>query len=84
MSVNYAAYIFNHMSNEKCIVPIDVFTGTQAPRHKLFDIHTWGCPVCVLDPTLQEGKKIPRRQLDHEKEYLLVLVIIILVIYRLC
>ena len=55
MAVNYSCYIFNDMPNKLGIAPIDVFTGMQAPRHKLFDIHTWGCPVYVLDPKIQVG-----------------------------
>ena len=62
MAVNYACYIFNYMSNEKGIAPIDFFTGMQAPRYKLFDIHIWRCPVYVLYPKLQEGNKLPRWQ----------------------
>ena len=62
MAINHACYISNHMPNTKGIAPIDLFTGTQAPRHKLFDIHTRGCPVYVLDPKLQKGKKLPRWQ----------------------
>ena len=40
MVVDYACCIFNHVRNKKGIVPIDVFTGTQVPRHKFLDIHT--------------------------------------------
>ena len=57
MAVDYATYIHNHLPNDHGIAPADLFTGTQIPRHKLKDIHVWGCPVYVLDPTLQQGKK---------------------------
>ena len=60
MAVDYATYIHNHLPNDHGIAPADLFTGTQIPRHKLKDIHVWGCPVYVLDPTLQQGKKLPR------------------------
>ena len=62
MATTYAAYIYNHMPNEHGIAPADLFSGSQFPRHKLKDIHTWGCPVYVLDPTLQQGKKLPKWQ----------------------
>ena len=62
MAVNYAAYIYNHMPNDQGIAPADLFTGVQVPRHKLKDIHVWGCPAYVLDLTLQQGKKLPRWQ----------------------
>jgi hypothetical protein len=62
MATNYATYIYNHMPNSEGIAPIDLFAGTQFPRHKLKDIHVFGCPVYVLDPTLQSGKKLPKWQ----------------------
>ena len=52
--------IHNHLPNDHDIAPADLFTGTQISRHKLKDIHVWGCPVYILDPTLQQGKKLPR------------------------
>ena len=60
MAVSYATYIYNHLPNANGIAPADLFTGTQIPRHKLRSFHVWGCPVYVLDPTLQQGKKLPR------------------------
>jgi len=62
MTTTYAAYIYNHFPDAHGIAPADLFSGTQFPRHKLKDIHTWGCPVYVLDPTLQRGKKLPKWQ----------------------
>ena len=46
-----------------------IFTEIQAPRHKLFDIHTWGCPVYALDPKLQEGNKLQRWQPRSRKGF---------------
>jgi hypothetical protein len=62
MAVDYACYVYNHMPNDKGIAPADLFTGSMIPRHKLKDIHVFGCPVYVLDPKLQQGKKLPRWQ----------------------
>ena len=42
---------------KKGLAPCDLFFSTHSPRHKLRDLHVWGCPVYVLDPTLQQGKK---------------------------
>lgn len=60
MAVNYATYIYNNLLQANGVCPADLFMGTTIPRHKLKDIHTWGCPVYVLDPKLQQGKKLPR------------------------
>jgi hypothetical protein len=60
MAVSYAAYIYNNTPNAQNLCPADLYTGSMIPRHRLRDLHTWGCPVYVLDPTLQQGKKLPR------------------------
>ena len=60
MAVEHAAYIYNNLPNTNGIAPADLFTGVQVPRHKLRDMHVWGAPVYVLDPCLQQGKKLPR------------------------
>ena len=41
MVVSYNTYVFNHLSNNKIIVPIDLFFGSHFPRHRLLDIHLW-------------------------------------------
>ena len=57
MAVAYATYQYNHLPNAQGLCPADLFTGSTVPRHRLRDIHVWGCPVYVLDPDLQAGKK---------------------------
>ena len=60
MAVQYATYVYNTLPRANKISPSDLFFGTSIPRHKLQNIHVWGCPVYVLNPTLQSGNKIPR------------------------
>ena len=62
MAVQYAAYLYNHLPNAQGLCPADLFTGSTVPRHRLKDIHVWGCPIYVLDPHLQAGQKLPRWQ----------------------
>jgi hypothetical protein len=62
MAVQYATYLYNHLPNAQGLCPADLFTGSTIPRHRLKDIHVWGCPVYVLDPQLQAGQKLPRWQ----------------------
>ncbi len=62
MAVTYATHLYNHLPNAQGLCPADVFTGSTVPRHRLKDIHVWGCPVYVLDPHLQAGQKLPRWQ----------------------
>ena len=61
LAMEYAAYIYNHTPKmESGVAPIDIFTRTTVPRQRLKDLHVWGCPTYVLEPKLQDGKKIPR------------------------
>jgi hypothetical protein len=61
MAVDYAVYLHNHLPTVSTgLAPIDVFTGSKWPMHKCNDLHVWGSPTYVLDPTLQDGKKLPR------------------------
>ena len=60
LAVTYATYLYNHLPTSKGIAPADLFTGQQVRCHQLLNCHTWGCPVNVLDPTLANGKKLPR------------------------
>ena len=60
MAVKYASYLYNTLPRSNGISPGDFFFGARIPRHKLRNLHVWGCPVYVLNPSLQAGKKIPR------------------------
>lgn len=60
MAVQYAAHVYNSLPRANNISPSDIFFGTRVPSHKLQNIHVWGCPVYVLNPSLQAGQKIPR------------------------
>jgi hypothetical protein len=60
MAVTYATHLYNHLPNAQGLCPADLFTGSTVPRHRLKDIHVWGCPIYILDPQLQAGQKLPR------------------------
>ena len=62
MTSSYSAYIYNEMPNNYGIAPADLFSGSYFPRHKLKDIHTWEYPLYIVDPTLQQVRKIPKWQ----------------------
>jgi hypothetical protein len=43
------------------LAPMEVFTSTKFQNYKHLEwCHIWGSPVCVLDPALRDGKKIPK------------------------
>jgi hypothetical protein len=48
-------------SRETLMAPIEMFTSIKFPSYDhLQQSHVWGCPVYVLDPKLQDGKKLPK------------------------
>ena len=55
-------HIWNHLPRgDTKLTPIEIFTGEKFANHDhLKRMHVWGCPVFVLDPKLQDGKKIPK------------------------
>ena len=63
MTVTFATHRYNHQPNAQGLCQAEVFMGSSTvSRHRLKDIHVWGCPVYVLDPYLQAGQKLPRWQ----------------------
>jgi hypothetical protein len=57
MEVNYAIRIYNN-TPDKGVTPSDIFTGSTVPRHRLLDLHVWGCPVYGMDPQMQQGRNM--------------------------
>jgi hypothetical protein len=61
MAVTYATHIYNSTPKDG-VSPLDIFIGSIVPCCRLMDMHVWGCPVYVLDPKVQQGRKLPRWQ----------------------
>jgi hypothetical protein len=63
-ALDHAVYLWNNMpQRESRMSPLELFTGQKFPSYDhLQRLHVWGCPVYVLDPKLQDGKKIPKWQ----------------------
>ena len=61
MAVNQACFCFNRLPSPVTgLSPSDLFTKTRWPQKRLHDIHVWGCPLYVLNKSIQDGKKIPK------------------------
>jgi hypothetical protein len=60
--VDQAIYIWNHLpDSDTKLSPIELFTHTKFHNHHhLQNLHVFGCPVYVLNPTLQDAKKLPK------------------------
>ena len=63
-AVDHAVYIWNHLPNmQSAVAPIDTFTELLHFGYRdLQRLHVFGCPVYVLDPKMQDGKKLPKWQ----------------------
>ncbi|KAL7529135.1 hypothetical protein ACHAXR_002811, partial [Thalassiosira sp. AJA248-18] len=49
-----------HWPSDGGLSPLEIFTKSKSDHADLLRTHVWGCPVFVLDPRLQDGKKIPK------------------------
>ena len=63
-ALDYAVYIYNHLPFDvrDGLSPEDVFSGVVSGCGPLRRLRVFGCPTYVLDPRLQDGKKIPKWQ----------------------
>ncbi len=60
-AVRHAVWLYNRLPNGVTgLSPMKILTGTRSYHQDLLCTHVWGCPVYVLDPKLQDGKKIPK------------------------
>jgi len=60
-AVRHAVGLHNRMPNSVTgLSHLEILTGKRSDHRDLLRTHVWGCPVYVLDPKLQDGKKIPK------------------------
>jgi hypothetical protein len=61
-AMDHAVYLWNNLPRENGgLSPTEIFTHQVVHDHSgLNRAHVWGCPVYVLDPKLQDGKKLPK------------------------
>jgi hypothetical protein len=60
-ALDYSAFIHNHMpKRSQGLAPIELFCGTRLNCSYLRRARVFGCPSFVLDPKLQDGKKLPK------------------------
>ncbi|MGH7954774.1 MAG: hypothetical protein ACREOZ_02315, partial [Gloeomargaritales cyanobacterium] len=63
-ALSYATHLWNTTPRELCggLSPMEIFSSTKDEFSMVNHSHVWGCPVYVLDPTIQDGKKLPKWQ----------------------
>jgi hypothetical protein len=61
-ALEYAVYLWNNIPRkDSLLVPLELFASSKFDSYDhLHRAHVWGCPVYVLDPKLQDGKKLPK------------------------
>ena len=61
-AIDYSVYLWNTMpARDGLLSPTELLDGTTFPNyHHLQRTHVFGCPVFILDPRLQDSKKIPK------------------------
>ena len=74
-AVNHAIYIWNNIPGQEASLrmsPTEIFTGMKYQNHNhLQCLHAFGCPVYILEPQLQDAKKLPKwKQRSHFGIYL--------------
>ena len=61
MAIDYAVWVFNRLpSRDTGVSPNEIWSGTRHEHVDFRRAHVFGCPVYVLEPKLQDGKKIPK------------------------
>ena len=61
MAMEHASYLLNIIPNvHEGLSPEEKFAKAFKSTNRLTDLPVWGCPTCVLEPTLQDGKKLPK------------------------
>jgi hypothetical protein len=61
-AMDHAVYIWNHLPRSRNgLLPLELFTSLKLPNYDpILRARVWGCPFYVLDPKLQDGKKLPK------------------------
>ena len=60
-SLQHSVYLWNRLLQmESNLSPIEIYTSIKQDNSTLGEKKVWSCPAYVLDPRLQDGKKIPK------------------------
>ena len=60
-AMDYAVYLWNKMpKKDGSNSPEEIFYSIKSDYSAIREAKCWGCPAYVLDPKLQDGKKLPR------------------------
>jgi hypothetical protein len=61
LAVDYSLQLWNNTPKEGVgLSPEELFSRSKGDGSSMLNSHVWGCPTYVLDPKLQDGKKLPK------------------------
>jgi len=61
ISIHHAVQLSNTLPKmETGLSSDEIFSRTTDNNANILRLQPWGCPLYVLDPTLQDGKKLPK------------------------
>lgn len=62
LAMDYAVWVYNRTPRESIggLSPLELWSSTRSDHKDLSRARVFGCPVYVLDPSLQDGKSIPK------------------------
>ena len=61
LALDHAVYLHNHTPRQDTgLCPEELWTRSTSSHSALTHARVWGCPAYVLDPRLQDGKKITK------------------------
>ena len=62
LAMDYAVHIWNNLPcQENGITPNEIISQSLEPNfNTIKHTHVWGCPTYVLEPKLQDGRKLPK------------------------
>jgi len=60
-ALSHAAYLHNQTPDQASgWSPVELWTRSKADHTQLQNLHVWGSPAYVLEPTLHDGSKLPK------------------------
>ena len=60
-ALDHAAWLYNGVPQQNSgLTPLEMVSGCKSDHKDLMRTHVWGCPCYVLDPKLQNNKKLPK------------------------
>jgi hypothetical protein len=60
-AMDYACWLWNNTPHKDSgVSPMELLSQTHLGCEQISRARVWGCPAYVLDPKLQDGKKIPK------------------------